>query len=130
MKKLTLILFILIGLNSCTSYIENRFTYTVISINQLDNNHCIYRTLQFRNENSFFDHVGMELTDTCGKYNVGDTIVFSKFTKPITIEFSVDQAVKIGNGKCMYYHWNEKNGSIDSILDNCGKYHEGDKIIF
>lgn len=79
MKNLILFLSIFIFGSGC-GY-ESPKEYIIISNIKVHNNIlCNYQTLPsaHSNHDAFIGHWYVNIIDTCGKYNIGDTIVFIK----------------------------------------------------
>ena len=74
MKKLTLIIAVLFM--GCNDYspMDNKYPIIIKSISKSSDNLCSY----YGKENTAFDFV---FRDTCGKFQIGDTINFVKLAK-------------------------------------------------
>lgn len=86
MKKLILMLFILIGLTSCRY--ETPINGIIIhDIIKYDDIHCRYESAAndgtsryyTTSTSPFSTHWCTSIIDSCGKYNIGDTIIFKKY---------------------------------------------------
>lgn len=71
MKKL--LLFLLLTLSSCNC--SNRTYFIVLDFQSESENLCSYR---LHHGGEFDEGVYIRMIDTCGKYNVGDTLKFKK----------------------------------------------------